>query len=229
MYVAVGIGSAALGFIAGYLVKARKDKVYLDAVIKRTQDSVNYLTAELNKLKGKDASETGADFDGDVSAISEFPWQNVNDKTGELPNESAVVDGVPTEKSELSFRIDPEERENYHAIVSGHLYVSEPEHLDTLIRYPGTTDDGTYEISEQEAEALKKDYPWEELAYYEASGKIFQDGGELDRDEVSPIIGYTIDELAKRFLKGDTNIIYMQNEAYRRIYVVESLNGLMPD
>ena len=223
-YLAVGVGSAAIGFVVGYVVKAIRDKKEIHRIVESTQRYVDELQDQLNSTKVPTKKIVPEDIP------SSFPWDKVNDKTGELDDTVVEIqEGEPTLKSELSFRAPEEERENYHAIRSGNMYVDEPYQEDHLIRYPDTVDDGTYEISEQEAEAVKRSYPIEDVAYYEASGKLFYDGEEVYMDDVSPMLGYTMHELCQRFLRGDTTEIFLQNEARHRIYRVTSLPGLMPE
>lgn len=225
-YLAVGVGSAAIGFMAGFLVKHFIDKKKIKGIVESTQRSVDELIKELNECKPVKRNYISEP----AVKESSFPWDKVNDKTGELDDTVIEIqEGEPTMKSELSFRAPEEERENYHAIRSGNMYVDEPYQEDHLIRYPDTVDDGTYEISEQEAEAVKRSYPIEDVAYYEASGKLFYDGEEVYMDDVSPMLGYTMHELSQRFLRGDTTEIFLQNECRHKIYRVTSLPGLMPE
>ena len=226
-FVATGVASAALGCFIGYSICKKKMNKRIEKIQEFDNQQLKALDKKLSDLKGSINAQLG---------VEEKKWKDIGeamtDKTLKgQDSEEPVPPPEPKKKleSELNHRAKPQDRRNYHAIVSGSMY---DEKID--MQNNGTNgvirdlaDNGIYEITLREFEE-DREFPDEEMEYFEATGDVMKDGEIMDTDDIPRYIGYTRDELAARFLYDEPNIIFVRNPDYGRIYKIYCTSGV-PD
>ena len=218
-FVITGAASAALGFFVGYSICKKKMNKKIEAIQEFDNAQLQAFDKKYRDLKGSINVQLGEE---------QKKWKNIGEtlkgQDSEEPSKEAT--SKPKLESELNYRASPQDRRNYHAIVSGSMY---DEKID--MQNNGTNgvirdlaDNGIYEITLREFEE-DREFPDEEMEYFEASGDVMKDGEIMDLDDIPRYIGYTRDELAARFLHDEPNVIFVRNPDYGRIYKIYYSTG----
>lgn len=224
-FVATGVASAALGYFVGYSICKKKMSKRIEKIQEFDNQQLQALDRKLKDLKGTINAQLGEDTKkwkdiGDAIVNDTLKGQD-SEEPAPLPEEKKGLE------SELTRRAPPQDRRNYHAIVSGSMYDDKIDMKDNgtngVIR--DLADNGIYEITIREFEE-DREFPDEEMEYYEATGQLMKDGEIMDDDEIPRYIGYSRDELAARFLYDEPNYILVRNPDYGRVYKVYYSSGV---
>lgn len=216
-FVAVGVVSAAIGFLVGYKVRGKKDKKEIDKLSDFYSNQLKTVDKKYRELKSSinaNVVEKQEKWDAIKGELSE-------DKRWEKPPEERKA---TEQRLEAALLHRKEERQNYHAIISGSDYAENVKEPNDIIR--DYADNGIYEISIAEFEE-EQEFPEVELEYYEATGELVKDGEVMDTDDICAYIGYTMSELANRFMHDDSYKIYIRNPNHNCIYSIAVQEGLL--
>lgn len=226
-FAAVGVASATLGYFVGFSICKKKMNKQIEKIQEFDNKQLQALDKKLKDLKGTINAQLGEE----TKKWKDIGEAIVNETLKGQDSEEPTPPPEPKKKleSELNHRANPQDRRNYHAIVSGSMYDDKIDMKDNgtngVIR--DLADNGIYEITLREFEE-DREFPDEEMEYFEATGDVMKDGEIMDIDDIPRYIGYTRDELAARFLYDEPNIIFVRNPDYGRIYKIYYSTGV-PD